>query len=83
MPPIVKSEIIPTAKSSGVRNSIEPCQSVPIQLKILTPVGTAIRNELIIAKISTTIGSGVVNMWWIHVSSPRKAIRTVDAAIAL
>ena len=66
-----------------MRSSIEPCQRVPIQLKILTPVGTAIRNELIIAKIITTIGSGVVNMWWIHVSRPRKAIRIVEAAIAL
>ena len=64
-------------------NSIEPCQSVPIQLKIFTPVGTAIRNELIIAKISTTTGVGVVNRWWTHVSRPRKAIRIVEAAIAL
>ena len=34
IPPIVNSVIMPTAKSSGVLNSIDPCQSVPIQLKI-------------------------------------------------
>ena len=54
-----------------------------IQLKIFTPVGTAIRNELIITKISTTSGVGVVNMWWAQVRKPRKAIATVEAAIAL
>ena len=72
-----------TAKSSGVRISIDPCQSVPIQLKILTPVGTAIRNDAIIAKISTTIGVGVVNMWCSQVKRPRNAIRIVEVAIAL
>jgi hypothetical protein len=39
MPPIVNSAIPPTQNSSGVLNSIEPSQSVPIQLKILIPVG--------------------------------------------
>ena len=63
--------------------TIEPRQSVAIQLKILMPVGTAIRNELSMKNASTTVAVGVVNMWCAHTSSPRKAIATVEAAIAL
>ena len=34
-------------------------------------------------KPSTTIGTGEVNMWCAHTSVARKAITTVEAAIAL
>ena len=34
-------------------------------------------------KASTTVGVGVANMWCAHTSSPRNAIATVEAAIAL
>ena len=54
-----------------------------IQLKIFTPVGTPMRNELSMKKPSTTIGTGEANMWWAHTSVARKAITAVDAAIAL
>ena len=73
----------PTQNSSGVVNSIVPRHSVAIQLKIFTPVGTAIRNELSMKKTSTTVGLGVENMWCAHTSRPRKAMTTVAAAIAL
>src|SRR5439155_997187 len=69
--------------SIGVRNSIVPRHSVAIQLKILTPVGTAMRNELIMKKTSTTVGEGVANMWCAHTSRPRKAMTTLAAATAL
>ena len=73
----------PTENSSAVVYSIVPRQSVAIQLKILTPVGTAMRKELIMKKMSTSDGLGVVNMWWAHTSKPRKAMTSVAAAIAL
>ena len=73
----------PTENSSAVVYSIVPRQSVAIQLKILTPVGTAIRNELIMKKMSTSDGLGVENMWCAHTSRPRKAMTSVAAAIAL
>ena len=73
----------PTPNSSGVVNSIVPRHSVAIQLKIFTPVGTAIRNEPSMKKISTTVGLGVENMWCAHTSRPRNAMTTVAAAIAL
>ncbi len=62
---------------------IGPFHSVAIQLKILMPVGTAMRNELSMKNASTTVAVGVVNMWCAHTSMPRNAIATVDAAIAL
>ena len=34
-------------------------------------------------KASTTVAVGVANMWCAHTSTPRKAIATVAAAIAL
>ncbi len=64
-------------------NSTVPRHSVAIQLKIFTPVGTAIRNEPIMKKMSTNVGLGVANMWWAQTSVPRNAITTVAAAIAL
>ena len=59
----------PTAKISGVLNSIVPRHSVATQLKIFTPVGIAIRNELIMKKTSTIVALGVENMWCAHTSS--------------
>ena len=72
----------PTQYSSGTRNSIVPRHSVAIQLKILTPVGTAITNESM-KKASTTVDIGVANMWCAHTSRPRNAMPAVEAAIAL
>ena len=40
-PPTVKRKMKPMANSIGVLNSIEPPHIVAIQLKIFTPVGTA------------------------------------------
>ena len=63
--------------------TIEPRHRVAIQLKILTPVGTPIRNELSMKKPSTTIGTGEANMWCAHTSVARNAISAVEAAMAL
>ena len=83
MPPIRKIAIAPTQNSSGVLYSIVPRHSVAIQLRIFTPVGTAIRKELSITNTRIASGSGAVNMWCAQVRKPRKAIATVEAAIAL
>jgi hypothetical protein len=52
----------PTANSVAVVNTIEPRHIVAIELKISTPVGTPIRNELSMKNPSTTIGTGEANM---------------------
>ena len=41
-PPKVNTKMNPTAHSMGVSKVIEPFHMVAIQLKIFTPVGTAI-----------------------------------------
>ena len=83
IPPMRNVNRKPAANSSGTRNSIVPRHSVASQLKIFTPVGTAMRNELIMKKTSTIVGDGVANMWCAHTSRPRNAMTTVAAAIAL
>ena len=82
MPPIKKIAIPPTQNRSGVLYSTVPRHSVAIQLRIFTPVGTAIRYELTSTKMKIASGTGAVNMWCAHVRKPRNAIATVDAAIA-
>ena len=62
---------------------IWPRHNVAIQLKIFTPVGTAMANEESMKNASTTVAVGVANMWCAQTSSPRKAIAAVEAAIAL
>ena len=83
MPPIRNVPMPPTQNSRGTRNSIVPRHSVASQLKIFTPVGTAITNELSMKNASTTVALGVANMWCAHTSIPRNAIAAVAAAIAL
>src|SRR5438034_585124 len=41
MPPMVNVAMKPSANSIGVLKRSDPCQIVPSQLKIFTPVGTA------------------------------------------
>ena len=60
-PPIRKLSKNPIAKSIGVAKRILPPHIVPIQLKNLTPVGTAIRSVTALKKGLST--APVVNMW--------------------
>jgi len=83
IPPIRNVPIPPTAYSSATRNSIVPRHNVAIQLKIFTPVGTAITKLESMKKASTTVALGVANMWCAQTSMPRKAMAAVAAAIAL
>ena len=73
----------PSAQSIGVSNEMFPRQSVASQLKILTPVGTAMISEVIMNHESTAVGSPTANMWWPQTRKPRNAIPTVDIATAL
>ena len=60
----------PTDHNKGVLNSIDPPHRVPIQLNILTPVGTAI-SMVVIVKTDNAMGPRpVVNMWWLHTAQP-------------
>ena len=60
-----------------------PRQSVASQLKIFTPVGTAITIDATMKKPFRKPGIPTVNMWWAHTSIEKKPIATVENATAL
>ena len=60
-PPSRKITRKPTVKSIGVVKRSCPPHMVPIQLKNLTPVGTAMRNDIPLKNGSST--APVANMW--------------------
>src|SRR5438874_2856891 len=64
----------PRHHSMGVARRIDPRHIVPIQLKNLMPVGTAMRNDMNEKNGFST--APVVNMWWAHtvIDSPAMAI---------
>ena len=53
---------------------MDPPQSVAIQLKILTPVGTATAMVEIAKAVSATGPRPTVNMWCVHTPNPTSAI---------
>ena len=65
----------PTENSIGVSNVIWPFHIVPIQLKNLMPVGTAIRNVMNEKNGSST--APVANMWCAHTATDSAAIDSV------
>ena len=58
-----------------------PRHRVAIQLNILTPVGTAIRNVIRLKNGRNTWP--VVNMWWAQTEKPRAPMPTVANTNAL
>src|ERR687892_521704 len=69
-PPMMNIATNPIENNIGVVNRIEPPHIVPIQLKILTPVGTAM-NIVDSAKAElATAPRPDVNMWWAHTPHP-------------
>ena len=60
-----------------------PRQSVASQLKIFTPVGTAITIDAIMKKPFSQTGMPTVNMWCAQTSIEKKPIPTVENATAL
>ena len=71
-PPIMNIQTNPSANIMGVRIIRWPCQRVPIQLKILTPVGTAIAIVARVKAAVATVPMPVVNMWWDHTPNPSR-----------
>ena len=73
----------PTANSIGGSNLIRPIHIVPTQLKILTPVGTAMAIDATMNQTATGVENCTANMWWPHTRKPRKAIATTEYTSAL
>src|SRR3990170_1609038 len=65
-PPMTNMAMNPTEKNSGVFSLIDPPHNVPIQLKILTPVGTAMSIVDIANAEFAAVPKPVVNMWCAH-----------------
>src|SRR6266851_3727531 len=63
MPPMMNMLMKPMAQSIGVFKFTEPLNIVPIQLKILTPVGTAMSIVLEAKTASEIAPSPTANMW--------------------
>ena len=55
---------------------------VPSQLKIFTPVGTAMSMVVIEKTASATGPMPVENMWWLHTPKPRNAMNAPEKTIA-
>src|SRR5271170_7476769 len=68
-------------KSMGVLKMILPPHMVPIQLKILIPVGTPIAIVVIVKKLFAYEFIPTVNMWWAQTLKPTKPMQTVAATI--
>jgi hypothetical protein len=81
-PPMMNIAMKPRAKYIGVRIWSDPPATVPIQLKIFTPVGIAIS---IVESENTVSAIGpipVANMWWLHTPKPRNAMKMPEKTIA-
>jgi hypothetical protein len=68
----------PSANIIGVRIIRWPPHNVPIQLKIFTPVGTAIAIVARAKAAVATVPMPVVNMWWLHTAKPRKPMHAPE-----
>jgi len=62
-PPRVNMKRKPQANSMGVSNDSEPCHIVATQLKIFTPVGTAISIVAYMKNSCPVTGIPTVYMW--------------------
>src|SRR6266516_616516 len=78
-PPKRNVTMNPTQNSIGLSNVIEPRHIVPIQLKNFTPVGTAIRNVMMLKNGSNT--APVVNMWCAHTVIDNAAMDSVASTM--
>ena len=80
---MVKVAMKPRANNIGVLNRSDPCQIVPSQLKIFTPVGTAMSIVEIMKKICSVSSTPATNMWCTNTENERKPIATLEYAIIL
>src|SRR5207244_6820887 len=74
-PPMMNMAMKPTAKWSAVVPRMSPPHRVAIQLKIFTPVGTAM-SIVVAANTESAIGPRpTANMWWLHTLQPMNPMR--------
>ena len=71
-----------SANSIGGSKLIEPRHIVAVQLKIFTPVGTAISIVDSMKKSCPASGMPTVNMWCAQTMNDRKAIDAIAYTIA-
>src|SRR5207247_11146549 len=71
-PPMMNMEMKPREKSRGVANRMDPPQRVPIQLKIFTPVGTAMSSVAMEKAEPATDPMPTENMCWLNTPKPKK-----------
>ena len=81
IPPRVNIVMKPSANSIGVVMWITPFHSVAIQLKIFTPVGTAMSIVVIIIGTRSQLAMPDTNMWCAQTVKPRITIATSEKAI--
>ena len=73
-PPMMNMAMKPSEKYSAAVKRMEPDQRVPIQLKIFTPVGTAMSMVAMEKAESATGPMPTANMWWLQTPKPKKPI---------
>ena len=69
-PPITNVVMKPTEKYIAVVKRIAPPQRVAVQLKIFTPVGTAMNMVDTLNAAVATGPSPTANMWWAQTPQP-------------
>src|SRR5690606_2086799 len=74
-PPNTNETRKPSENTIGVSKVIDPRHIVPIQLKIFTPVGTAMSIVISAKKGSST--PPVTYMWWAHTDTESAAMEMV------
>ena len=79
---MVNIDTRPMENSIGVVKRIWPPHIVPIQLKILMPVGTAMNIVAMPKEASATGPKPAVNMWWAHTPQPMKPMAMPEKTIA-
>ena len=77
MPPTVKVKRNPRVQYIGVANLIRPRYIVKSQLKIFTPVGTAISMVVMLKKMLTSGPAPIVKKWCTHTEKDRTMIAAV------
>ena len=80
-PPMVNMVTNPTANSRGVVSRIFAFHRVLIQLKIFTPVGTAMNMVEALKAERATGPRPVANMWWAHTPQPMKPMAMPENTI--
>ena len=77
-PPIMNMETNPMLNNIGVANFNRPPYMVPIQLKTLMPLGSAISMVETMNDTARIWFMPEMNMWWPHTIKPNPAIAVIE-----